>query len=140
MVGGVGGRASAHTAIRRKRNSSYKGTRTSNHLKRLSTVFFTSLHIIRANYHSAKIIRKKLFPVYFVGTVKQKFGKSSYKQASFCFDPLYIFLKSNNLYQCYGTESRSIGSICFLASQIRIPDPDPLVRGTDPDPSIIKQK
>jgi hypothetical protein len=58
--GGGGGRASAHTAIRRKRNSSYKGTRNSNHLKRPSAVFFKSLHIITDNYHTAKIIRKKL--------------------------------------------------------------------------------
>jgi hypothetical protein len=38
--------------------------------------------------------------------------------------------------QCCGFGSGSIGSVCFLG----LPDPDPLVRGTDPapDPSIVK--
>jgi hypothetical protein len=36
---------------------------------------------------------------------------------------------------CFGSVE-SVGSISFLA----LPDPDSLVRGTDPDPSIIKQK
>jgi hypothetical protein len=38
---------------------------------------------------------------------------------------------SLNFMQCCGS-----GSVCFLG----ILDPDPLVRGTDPDPSVIKQK
>jgi hypothetical protein len=36
--------------------------------------------------------------------------------------------------QCCGYGS--VGSVCFLGLLY----PDPLVRGTDPDPSIIKQK
>jgi hypothetical protein len=34
--------------------------------------------------------------------------------------------------------SRSAGSICFL--DLPDPNPDPLVRDTDTDPSIVKQK
>jgi hypothetical protein len=40
--------------------------------------------------------------------------------------------------QCCGSESGSVGSTCFVG--LLDPDLDPLVKGMDPDPSIIKQK
>ncbi len=35
---------------------------------------------------------------------------------------------------------KNIGSKTKVLRFLGLPDPDPLVRGTDPDPSIIKQK
>jgi len=51
-----------------------------------------------------------------------------------------------NLLACKSTEWNIIKVVLHLRIRSRMffgmldPDPDPLVRGTDPDPSIIKQK
>jgi hypothetical protein len=46
-----------------------------------------------------------------------------------CYGTCYF---RQSLSQCSGSESRSTGSTCFFG----LPDPDPLVRGMDPDPAL----
>ncbi len=70
-------------------------------------------------------------------------GMTELKKETFCSDNTELLI------QCCGSgsESGSVGSICYEKAQayikfnfLGLPDRDSLIRDSDPDPSIIKQK